>query len=141
MRPSAAQVRSHPRRVVALAAMLVGLVAAVIVVGAPQNDPPPPAAPSDQVVRELVEIQQQLGGSIVKGSALESLVSSAPPSPPLADTPSPETTLRAAAWQLDKSAHHLELVDLYDQADALREMAGEFRQEARNLIRTAKKLE
>ncbi len=135
------QVGSQPSRIVALAAMLAGLVAAVIVVGAQQSDPPPPAEPSDQIVRELVEIQQQLGGSIVKGSALESLVPPVPSSPPLAVTPSPVSTLREAAWQLDKSAHHLELVDLYDQADALREMADQFRQEARNLMRTPQKPE
>jgi hypothetical protein len=132
---------SQPSRIVALVTMLMGLVAAVIVVGAPHNDPLPPAAPSAEVVRDLVEIQQQLGGSIVKGSTLESLASSEPPSPPLAVPPPAVATLREAAWQLDKSAYHLESADLYDQADTLRDIADEFRQEARNLKAAAEKPE
>lgn len=132
---------SQPSRVVALGVMLAGLVAAVMVVGVTQGDPPPPAVPSNQVVRDLVEIQQQLGGSIVRGSALESLAPPTPSTLPLAVSPSPVSTLREAAWQLDQSAHQLELVDLYEQADTLRDMADQFRQQARNLKRAAKKPE
>ena len=138
MRPLAPHGRSQPSRLVALAAMATALVAAVIVVGAPQDKPSPLAVPSDQVVRDLVEIQQQLGGSIVEGTALETL---APATPPVSMSPSPVSTLREAAWQLDQSAYQLELVDLYDRADSLREMADELRQEARDLKGGSKKPE
>jgi len=43
------------------------------------------------------------------------------------------TSLRTAAWQLDTTAHRLEGIDLYEQADALREVAGRLRKDARKI--------
>ncbi len=43
------------------------------------------------------------------------------------------SALREAAWQLDTTANRLEHLDLYEQADALREVAGRMRRDARKI--------
>ncbi len=48
-------------------------------------------------------------------------------------TPSNAAALREAAWQLDEAANLLEWHEQYERADAVREMAGELRQDARKL--------
>lgn len=42
-------------------------------------------------------------------------------------------SLREAAWQLETTAHRLENIDLYEQADALREVANRLRRDARKM--------
>lgn len=124
-----------------LAATILGLAAAVLAVRAAPTEPAPPPAPPTEVAREIAKIQQQLGGSIVKGSNLESLAAPEPAGASLTYSPSTVSAIREAAWQLDKSAHNLESLDLYHQADALRELATQFRQEARICKGAAEKSE
>jgi len=108
---------------------------------------PPPAK---EIAREVLQLQQQMGGSIVRNrTGLQGWNQSPGPvtseksspgnshSPLIAlksTSPSPihqVDALREAAWQLDRTAHHLEKLDLYDQADALRSVAGRLRRDAR----------
>lgn len=101
------------------------------------------APTADHVARELLQIQQQLGGSIVdKSPELAALpvrgrtAAAAPATGVAAVTPAGRAAtavdrLRQASWQLETSAHHLELCELYDQADALRQLAAQLRQDAR----------
>jgi len=109
------------------------------------------------VARELLEIQRRLGGSIVTDrQALRDILefssvdraevtdfpaklaqfnSDFLPSRATAELANPATetveSLRDAAWQLDQSAENLERSDLYQQADALRKLAQQFRLDAR----------
>ncbi len=114
-----------------------------------------PRDPTEAVAREILQLQQQLGGSVVRGRAeLQGWPAEAPALPPrrrpekwprvtrnqMAPTPSrarpPQTKvreLREAAWQLDTTAYRLENLDLYDQADALREVATRLRRDARGM--------
>jgi hypothetical protein len=94
--------------------------------------------PAD-VAREVVRLQEELGGSITRHLTEPQ---PAPPLPrPMANAPhswrplseSPVAVLRETAWQLDQSAHRLEMLDLYDQADALRETANSLRRDARRM--------
>lgn len=52
---------------------------------------------------------------------------------PERETKDPVVALRTAGLQLDLMAHRLELLDLYDQADATRQLAQQFREDARQL--------
>ncbi len=84
-------------------------------------------APSQEsVAHEILEIQQHLGGSIVSDrQSLQEFPSS---------RNSEEKTVRSlrdAAWRLDRSAEKLERSELYKQADALRNLAQQFRLDAR----------
>ena len=120
--------------------MFLGLVVAVFAVVAEQPEASAPSASAEEVAREILEIQNQLGGSIVKASAMaDSWLSPSPA--PLASASVQVTTLREAAWQLAAAAHRLELVDLYSQADSLRELASQLRHDARNMKRDAEKTE
>ena len=119
---------------------------------APRRETRPPISPTaEEVAKQLLEIQQQLGGSIVDQSPRLSEWSGAPPSigqsaslpslawdtfwgpPATAGEHPPVAALRASAWQLDTAAHRLESHDLYRQADALRKMAEQLRGDARVL--------
>jgi len=109
------------------------------------------------VARELLEIQQRLGGSIVSD---REVLQDIPPLPSvdqveITDLPAAVVQfgsaipgrqgranridpavgtvnlLRDAAWQLDQSAEKLERSELYKQADALRNLAHQFRLDAR----------
>ncbi len=105
---------------------------------------------ADKVASEVARLQQELGGSIVTNSsepalskgpmprvctALDSHGISTPPS--LAGFPggaSPRVlALRHSAWQMEASAHRLEMLDLYEQADELRRVADRLRRDARVL--------
>ncbi len=120
--------------------MFLGLVVAVFAVVAEQPEASAPSASAEEVAREILEIQNQLGGSIVKASAMaDSWLSPSPAS--LASASVQVTALREAAWQLAAAAHRLELVDLYSQADSLRELASQLRHDARNMKRDAEKTE
>ncbi|MCH2114410.1 MAG: hypothetical protein MK171_05815 [Pirellulales bacterium] len=112
-------------------------------------EPKPLAPTADHVAREIMQLQQQFGGSIVSNSpglaALparrpDQVAASATPVAP-ATAPGRATTavdsLRQASWQLDTSAHRLEQFDLYDQADALRQLAARLRQDARDRVAAA----
>lgn len=122
---------------------------------------------AEEVARQVLELQEQMGGSIVRNRAqlrgMPQFQNSQPMQQPshfnappdttlLADPldvrdpfpysrreprdPSPPSrvvTLREAAWQLDTTAHRLENMDLYEQADALREVAGKMRRDARKM--------
>lgn len=109
------------------------------------------------VAREILEIQQRLGGSIVtdRDALREIAPFSAADHAEVSDYPEALAqfisdfsagqsaakncsqaaemveSLRDAAWQLDQSAENLERSDLYQQADALRNLAQQFRIEAR----------
>lgn len=118
-----------------------------------------PNKSDEAVARELLEIQQRLGGSVVAGSDVlqaipasdKSLLTGSVPGSPL-ETPlnigpvnpaiqqglasSPAgriQSLRDAAWQIDRSAELLERSDLFQQADELRDLARQFRSEARTI--------
>ena len=122
--------------------MFLGLGVAVFTVVAEQPKASAPSASAAEVAREILEIQNQLGGSIVKASVMEDSWLTLTPSPtPLASAPAPVAALREAAWQVAAAAHRLELVDLYSQADALRELASQLRHDARNMKREAEKTE
>jgi hypothetical protein len=111
----------------------------------------------ESVARELLEIRRRLGGSIVSDrevlqdipplpsvdqaeitdlpAAVVPFVSSIPGSQGRAKLMDPAVgtvnLLRDAAWQLDQSAEKLERSELYKQADALRNLAQQFRLDAR----------
>lgn len=149
MSTSTDNLSKQPSRRTAIVAMFLGLGVAVFTVVAEQHEA---SAPSDstaeastaEIAREILEIQNQLGGSIVKAPVEEDSWLSLTPSPtPLASASAaaPVAALREAAWQVVVAAHHLELVDLYSQADALRELASQLRHDARNMQREAEKTE
>ena len=135
----------QPSRRTAIVAMFLGLGVAVFTVVAEQPKASAPSAcatsaSAAEVAREILEIQNQLGGSIVKASVMEDSWLTLAPSPtPLASAS--VAALREAAWQVIAAAHRLELVDLYSQADALRELASQLRHDARNMKRRAEKTE
>ena len=129
-----------------------------------------------EVARELLRLQQQLGGSVVSDRPqLEDLQHEVDISTPARDHRHPhqlrphDTTLltwpedqalatdrstgrarrgaiqsphskvsvlRETALLLDTKAHHLEVLDLYEQADALRAVATRLRQDARAMKRS-----
>jgi hypothetical protein len=126
----------QPNRRTAIVAMLLCLVAVVLTVVAAQAEKP---APAEAVAREILEIQNELGGSIVSDLFQESPPAAAEaaqwcPAPPEAQRDA-TWHLRDTAWRLDASAHQLECLDLYGQADALRELATRLRQDARDIKR------
>lgn len=130
----------QPRRLTAFLAMLLVLVFAVFTVVAEQNQELATDASAEEVVREILEIQSQLGGSIVKASA-EANNRSLPPRQSPAASQAKVEELREAAWCLSGAAHRLECVDLYDQADAIRELATRLRGAARQMKLEAEKPE
>lgn len=87
---------------------------------------------------ELKQIQRALGGSVVdqvvppQGPSETVTVST--PAAPESRVQEKIDALRDAAWQLDAAAHQLELLDLFRQADALREQARQLRLDARSMI-------
>jgi len=114
---------------------------------------------AEAVARELFQIQQQLGGSIVTDSkvlgpaapvageatssiyhepvGLDAGVVKTLGESPVAET-RPEAVrqidaLRDGASLLDASANRLERINLYSQADAMRQLAGQLRLDARAL--------
>ena len=115
--------------------------------------------PAEEIAREVLRLQQQLGGSVVKNRrGLQDW--NAPPVPVTPKrlpatvprrvalpanyyqpgTPRPVDKvgeLREAAWQLETTAHRLEKLDLYDQADALRGVASRLRRDAREMKQAA----
>ncbi len=101
------------------------------------TDAPSVPAPQD-VAREVLRLQEEMGGSIVSDFQPEAAWNG-PPTPPPVPHPwrgalsSPVLALRETAWQLEQSAHLLESLDLYSQADALRETADKLRKDARKL--------
>jgi hypothetical protein len=124
----------QPSRRAAIAAMMLCLAVTGLTVIAQQPAEPPPAASAVVVAREILEIQNDLGGSIVGDLSQESPLAAAEFSEwhlPPPETPVDE--LRDTAWRLDASAHRLECLDLYGQADALRELANQLRQDARDM--------
>ncbi len=108
---------------------------------------------SEEMAREIFRLQQQLGGSIVPGAEPQPWPRAGDPlgkalitdqevirsrhthSPSAADLPSHQLkkveTLREAAFDLERTAHELERLDLYEQADALRDVASRLRRDAR----------
>ncbi len=107
---------------------------------------------AEEVAREVLRLQEEMGGSIVTDFALPERRSPKVPTyvpdpsrmdPPKTlshpqhswepQLPSPVAALRQTAWQLEQSAHLLESLDLYSQADALRTTATRLRQDARRM--------
>lgn len=108
-------------------------------VAAIATDSPVTPTPAD-VAREVVKLQEELGGSITKdfgaGPPWVPAQPYPPQQPPHVWRPlpqSPVAALRDVAWQLEQSAHVLESLDLYSQADALRETADRLRKDARRM--------
>jgi len=124
----------QPSRRAAVALMFVGLAVATLAVVAEQPEATSPDASAEAVAREILEIQKELGGSIVPSLSYQ-------PPHPRADSPqrimvTTETRidhLRDTAWRLDSASHRLECNDLYSQADALRALASRLRQDARDI--------
>lgn len=114
-------------------------------------------SPREWVAQELIEIQQRLGGSIVSDRELLQDISPSPSVDQAEVTDFPAAVvqfssnypgghgraklaipavrtvdmLRDAAWQLEQSAEELERSELYKQADLLRNLAHQFRLDAR----------
>ena len=108
-----------------------------------------------EVARQVLELQQQLGGSIIDQSQTlakknqhtnkkspqatreKSKSSKKPKSAARTNNPNARhkkvSALRNASWQLETSAHKLENLNLYHHADNLRKLAQRLRQDARNL--------
>ncbi len=116
-------------------------VAAAVVTDQPAGELSP-----EEVAREVLRLQEEMGGSIV--TDLDAAPGwNEPPRAQLRRTgwDQPRTTtrrgatpmavniLRETARQLEQSAHQLESLDLYQQADSLREMANRVRGNARKL--------
>lgn len=112
------------------------------------SDQPPGGTPEAvEVAREVLRLQEELGGSIVSDLGMPEPTAPTPwtlshalpslPQPPQPNwvprQPTPVDVLRETAWQLEQSAHLLESLDLYAQADALRTTATQLRQDARKL--------
>jgi hypothetical protein len=145
-------------RIVFMTLFCLGCGPLLPVLAEPDEDPAVaavPASPSaEDVAREVLQLQQQLGGSIVAERSALADWPQAPaprhnrelavppawrgprhpghpryPSPSLSDV----QLLRESAWRLDTTAHHLEQRNLYAQADALRALAERLRQDARAL--------
>lgn len=142
MSDSRGNLPNQPSRRTALVAMFLSLVILVFTVVAQQPETPVPSASAEEVARELLEIQERLGGSIVPASPQELLHPPADSPRPLSDTAKTQVDqLRVTAWKLDSAAHRLECVDLYSQSDALRELASQLRHDARAMKREAAKPE
>jgi len=110
-----------------------------------------------EVARQVLKLQEQLGGSIIGQSQMLSKRNTqtlskwnrvAMPVAPKVPTKQPNSfvesgrlhsaqhevaALRKAAWQLDTASHRLEQLNLYPQADALRRLAMRLRNDARGL--------
>lgn len=107
---------------------------AAIATDAPTSSVP---APHD-VAREVLRLQEEMGGSIVSDLQTAPGWNTTPTPPPLPQPwrptlGTPVLALRETAWQLEQSAYLLESLDLYSQADALRETANKLRIDARKL--------
>jgi hypothetical protein len=116
-------------------------VAAAIVTDQPAAELSP-----EDVAREVLRLQEEMGGSIVTDldTAPDWSETQRPqlrradwnqprPSTRRNTTPTAVNILRETARQLEQSAHQLESLDLYPQADGLREMADSLRHDARKL--------
>jgi hypothetical protein len=108
--------------------------------------PVAPPLSSREVAREVLRLQEEMGGSITQGFEANATweaplaePTGRPQSQPL-PTESPVRALREVAWQLDQSAYLLESLDLYEQADSLRETAGKLRQDARGMKKSKSEL-
>ena len=90
--------------------------------------------PAEEIAREVLRLQQQMGGSVVENRpSLQGWKDSPGPVALKASPGNKVCELREAAWQLDITAHRLEKLDLYDQADALRDVADRLRRDARKM--------
>jgi hypothetical protein len=101
--------------------------------------PVAPPLSSQDVAREVLRLQEEMGGSITQGFEANATweaplaePTGQPQSQPL-PTESPVRALREVAWQLDQSAYLLESLDLYEQADSLRKTAAILRGDARKM--------
>ena len=127
----------------------------------PRRDPAAVASdlepvPAEEIASEVLRLQQQMGGSVLRDRAELQGWDHAPRTPDTQEAPpwpnSPSRVeliearrpinkvieLREAAWQLDTTAHRLENLDLYEQADALRGVASRLRHDARKMKQTAR---
>ncbi len=106
-------------------------------VAAIATDGPTSTAPpvTEDVAREVLRLQEEMGGSVAAGFGNQWTPppAGAPPMTYQPATRSPVSALRDVSWQLEQSAHLLESLDLYSQADALRETAARLRHDARKL--------
>ncbi|QEG34498.1 hypothetical protein [Bythopirellula goksoeyrii] len=114
------------------------------------TDQPGASSPAaEEVAREVLRLQEELGGSIVSDFSAPEPPKSRPWAPPPTAPPvptyhlhqpswtarqsTPVDALRETAWRMEQSAYLLESLDLYSQADALRTTATRLRQDARKI--------
>lgn len=108
-------------------------------IAAVATDASPVTPTPEDVAREVLRLQEELGGSIAAGFGElppQAPSQSVPPQYRPQPAPRPKSavaTLREVAWQLEQSAHLLESLDLYDQADAIRNTANRLRLDAREM--------
>lgn len=100
----------------------------------------PAASPlsSQDVAREVLRLQEEMGGSIVNNwntAPVQVEPTQRAIYQPQVELPAAPAIriLRESARQLEQSAHQLESLDLYQEADMLREMATRARDHARKL--------
>ncbi|MEM8945062.1 MAG: hypothetical protein AAGD11_07755 [Planctomycetota bacterium] len=107
-----------------------------------------------QLAQEIKMLQQQMGGSVVEStlpphwenpsSTSQALITDQPPNGNWSTYPAPHRAdfdhqrrhvdeLREVAFHLDSMAHRLEKLDLYENADALRQVANRIRHDARRI--------
>jgi hypothetical protein len=102
------------------------------------DDPRPPEVSPAEVAREVLRLQEEMGGSIV--TDWNTAPTQVDPTQRAIYQPNIELPaapavqiLRESARQLEQSAHQLESLDLYQQADLLRDMAAKLIKESRRL--------
>ena len=126
-------------RPILLTLFVLALASAVAIENHAFAEPDPAKHDARDVAQEILKIQQELGGSVVKlpaevsGTSSSALVQGPAANADSSGTKEPVLALRQAGLQLDLLAHRLELIDLYSQADAVRELAQRMRQDARDL--------
>jgi hypothetical protein len=115
-------------------------VNSAIVTDTPQTQEATP----EEVAREVLRLQEEMGGSITDGFGVPATWNAPAneptnqPQPAVTRALSPIRALREVAWQLDQSAYLLESLDLYEQADSLRVTAATLRRDAREMKTSTK---
>jgi len=122
--------------------LLVPVVAMFMAFAANGNpssaEPEPTPQGAKDVAREILKLQEELGGSVVNFPSAD-VEAPVPKQPKLFprqahrqhDEQDPVAILRQSALELDLLAHRLELLDLYEQSDATRQLAQRLRVDAR----------
>lgn len=102
-------------------------------VAALATDEPVTTPDAKVVAQEILRLQEDMGGSIVSRWEPRAFPPPAEAGSPRQAFNSPVIALRETAWQLEQSAYVLESLDLYEQADAVRDTADRLRRDAREM--------